>query len=176
VNWLPLARAHAALMERGLTDREAANELTVKIATFALTIKPERLFDRSYGPGWLQNPAIDFQAGTIAMPLKPVPGSWQVLERPLTAVRVDVNGDQLDELWPAQAAPEAHTRFSRDDELALEGKAGLQSRPPRWSNMHQAAIELAARADGPATIESKVRRIEGKISRALETSRNISKD
>jgi hypothetical protein len=176
MNWLPLSDAYGKLLERGLGDAAAAEGLTSAISTGAMRIRPARSFDRQCGPSWITNPALDFRAGTIALPLVPTPGSWDVINRRLTAVLVSVDADQFDRLWPAPVAPELHARFARDDVLALEGKAGLQSIPPRWPNVHQAAIELAARAEGTATTDSKVRRIEGKISKSLETSRNISKD
>jgi hypothetical protein len=176
MNWLPLSDAYGKLLERGVAAAAAAEGLTSAISTFTLRIRPARAPDRQYGPSWITNPALDFRAGTIALPLVPTPGSWDAITRRLTAVPVAVDADQFDRLWPAASAPEPHARFAHDDALGLEGAAGLQSSPPRWPNMNQAAIELGPRAEGAATIESKIRRIRGKISKALQTSPNISKD
>jgi hypothetical protein len=108
MNWLPSAKAYAALVERGMTEVEAAEELTAKISTFALLIKPHRLPDRQYGPSWITNPIVDFRAGTIAMPLQPAPSglpSWDDLHPRLTPVLFDVRQDQFESLWPAAENP-----------------------------------------------------------------------
>jgi hypothetical protein len=67
-----------------------------------------------------------------------------------------------------------HRRFATDAALAQRAVKGINS--SLWSNPHQAALALAHEAPGASTVESKVRRLEGKISNLLETSRNISKD
>jgi hypothetical protein len=113
MNWLPIADAYTALVERGITEVEAAEGLTAKISTFALLIKPHRSFDRQYGPSWITNPIIDFRAGTIAMPLLPTPGTWDEISPRLTAVRVDVDQDQFDRLWPAPINPSAARRGAK---------------------------------------------------------------
>lgn len=74
------------------------------------------------------------------------------------------------------ALPSPHTRYMRDDDLVLEATAGLQSKPPRWPNVNQASMDLASRAEGTATIDSKAKRLRDKISKVLQTSPNISKD
>jgi hypothetical protein len=105
---LPIADAFIALVERGMTEAEAAEEITAKISTGALPINPHRLYDKQYGPSWITNPIIDFRAGTIAMPLQSAPSglpSWNQLYPQLTPVRFDVCQDQFDSLWPAKVAP-----------------------------------------------------------------------
>ncbi|WP_143035618.1 hypothetical protein [Bradyrhizobium sp. Rc2d] len=73
-------------------------------------------------------------------------------------------------------APELspHVRYTTDDELLAEMVQGLTE--GRWPNKHQAAIAVAGRAEGSGTREATVRRLEGKVSKLLKTSRNISKD
>jgi len=69
--------------------------------------------------------------------------------------------------------PAKNSRFTEDDNLVCEAVQGLETR--RWPNKHQAAIALAARAQGTSET-AIVRRLEGKISKVLETTRNNSKD
>jgi hypothetical protein len=127
---------------------------------------------------WLQAPVLDFEKSEILC-RGFTPESWEEINRPrkLHPARIEIWKDDLLRLWPAGGikrsnekptpAPEPHTRFPLDYALALEGKAGLQSNPRKWPNKHQAALELAERAEGNATIESKVSRIERKISEIL---------
>lgn len=123
------------------------------------------------GMDWLQAPVLDFEKSEILC-RSFMPGSWEQKWRPeLHPARIEIWNDDLLRLWHVSGvptpAPEPHTRFPLDYALAMEGKAGLQSKPPKWPNKHQAAIELAERAEGNATIESKVSRIERKISEIL---------
>jgi hypothetical protein len=62
----------------------------------------------------------------------------------------------------AKPAAPIGRRYAGDDELVAEGVKGIKSK--RWPYNHQAAMDLAHRADGSATYASKVRRIEAKIA------------
>jgi hypothetical protein len=73
---------------------------------------------------------------------------------------------------PADFPPKGN-RYVGDDDLVSEGVKGLKA--GRWANPHQAALELAKRASGPATLPSKVSRIDGKIRRQMPSraSKNL---
>jgi hypothetical protein len=60
-------------------------------------------------------------------------------------------------------------RYVSDEDLVSEGVAGIQSQ--RWSNPHQAAQELAQRAEG-TSYESSVQRLGLKIRQALRKALN----
>ena len=150
MNRKPLSDVYSELIERGLSDAVAGEALTSGISTGALRIWPARAYDRQYGPSWVTNPILDFRSGTIAMPLPPVPGSWGELQPRLTAVQVDVDRDQIDQLRPAADSGSQESFGAPNKEAALKAASiawikGLPATP--------APKKAAAKADALKAIE-----------------------
>jgi hypothetical protein len=111
-----------------MSDGDAREALTSAISTLALLIKPHRQFNRQYGPSWITNPNIDFRAGTIAMPLVPVPGTWDDIIPRLTHVPVNINLDQFDS-FGRRRLPQLRPRSAG----GLSNTPGSKARPMRIS-------------------------------------------
>ncbi|MCK1706128.1 hypothetical protein IVA86_33185 [Bradyrhizobium sp. 146] len=164
-------RVTRAVAEAGLVRPGALPRVVTAYALRVRVISSRTMV----GMDWLQAPQLDFDKSEILC-RSFMAGTQEQFEhpRPLHPALIELWAADVARLFPAAIDAGPHRRFSDDESLAREGAGGLDS--GRWPNAHQAALELAKRADGNATFESKVRRIEGKISKILETSRNVSKD